>query len=194
MHWPICCVANSVNIMLIRNMPRPCAVWSPFSKYGQIHNAHSLHCMSMQTLHLENLQRKKMFWTVMLYLRNYRCSDCDWWHCSSTVASLCIAAEAYRSFIQSKDWIGAVMVRDQCSLDRSSTSDQTHQYTHLTNVIIPGGNQPWAVGNQGFNLIKDQTAHGDMECVRPLVLQARGPIPEILRALWKKMKRWLLLC
>lgn len=80
-------------------------------------------------------------------------------------------AEADDSLIQTKAWISAVMVRDQCSLDRSSTSDQTHQCTHLTNVIIPGGNQLWAVGNQGFNLIKNQTAHRDMECVGPLVLQ-----------------------
>lgn len=148
----------------------------------------------MQTLHLENLQRKKMF---ELY-----CYICVITDAVIVIGDIVLAlshrcasqAEAYRSFIQTKNWIGAVMVRDQCSLDGSSTSDQTHQCTHLTNVIIPGGNQPWAVGNQGFNLIKDQTAHGDMECVGPLVLQARGPIPEILSALWRKMKRWLLLC
>lgn len=52
----------------------------------------------------------------------------------------------------------AMTVRDQCSLDRSSARP-THQCTRLTNVIIPGGNQLSAVGNQGFNLIKDKTAH-----------------------------------
>lgn len=45
------------------------------------------------------------------------------------------------------------------------------------------------MGNQGFNLIKDQTAQKDMECVGPLVLQACGPIPEFVRALWGEMKR-----
>lgn len=66
---------------------------------------------------------------------------------------------------QSNECSLAFMVRDQCSLDRSSASDQTHQCTHLTGVIIPGGNQLSAEGNHGFNLIKDKTAHKDMQCV-----------------------------
>ena len=57
------------------------------------------------------------------------------------------------------------MVRDQCSVDRSSASDQTHQCTCETDVIIPGGNQLSAEGNQGFNLIKDKTAHKGLQRV-----------------------------
>lgn len=59
----------------------------------------------------------------------------------------------------------ATMVRDQCSLDGSSASDQTHQCTRLTGIIIPGGNQRSAEGHQGFNLIKDKAAHEELQCV-----------------------------
>lgn len=45
--------------------------------------------------------------------------------------------------------LSAAMARDQCSLDRSSASDQTHQCTRLTGLIAPGGNQRSAEGNQG---------------------------------------------